>query len=164
MRHLNDTINEAMLDKPMTEDGKVKVIALVANDRADDNLSLMKGMNKVCLIWTPEDGKGYMCANGGKSWNDGLQWNTLSSLIRVIGKQDWKEIDKLSLSYSYWSTTGSPKEHEMTAYFAEISQKDMDKLYKQNGKSLWIIKHRGYSTAAVRQVMLAWKDDGYLGN
>ena len=47
MRHLTNMVNEAMLPQPAVE-GKdtVKVIALASGEHVDDNLNLMKGMNR----------------------------------------------------------------------------------------------------------------------
>ena len=161
MKHLVDIVNESVTVPPLVEDDKVKVIALVSNDYVDDNLNLMKGMNKVCLIWAPKDGKGYMCADGGVRWNDGKQWDDLRDLEKYLGVVKWEKADSIHPTYSYAATIGKPKEYNIEVYYAEIPAEDLEKIYKQNGKSLWINK-RGCATAYMSQVFKAWKSGGML--
>lgn len=161
MKHLVDIINEAMLQSPHTEGDNVLMLALVSKEKVDDNLDLMKGLNKVCLVWSPEDCKGYMCANGGVKWDDGKQWYSLKSLDSVIGKRDWKKVDDVELGYSYRGQIGGRKDSDIEVYQASVPLKDVMKLYKQNGVTLYIYK-RGYATATLKATFDDWRNKGWL--
>lgn len=136
-------------------------MALVSKDNVDDNLNLMKGMNRVCLVWSPEDCKGYMCANGGVKWDDGKQWTSLKDLDSVIGKRDWKKVDDVELDYSYRGQIGGSKGYDIEAYFTTVPLRDVLRMYRQNGLSLWIYK-RGYATASLKQTFIHWRSKGWL--
>ena len=161
MKHLINTINEAALQNPAVEDGNVKVLALVSKGHVDDNLSLMKGMNRVCLVWTPEDGAGYMCATGGVKWDDGKHWSFLRDLNNIIGRVDWKKVDDINVDYSYRGQIGDRGGYDIDVYSATVPVKDIMKVYKQNGVSLWIRKH-GYATAKLQSIFKEWRNEGLL--
>jgi hypothetical protein len=161
MKHLTDIVNEAMLIGPTTSDDNVHVIALVSKEHVDDNLSLMKGRNHVCLIWTPEDCSGYMCANGGVKWDDGKHWSILKNLDRIIGKVDWKKVDDINVDYAYWGQIGDRGGYDIEVYSASVPVKDVMKVYKQNGLSLWIRKHSP-ATAKLSSIFKKWKSKGWL--
>lgn len=162
MRHLVNIVNEAMLPQPAIE-GKdtVKVLALVSEEHVDDNLNLMKGMNRVCLVWSPEDCKGYVCANGGVKWDDGKYWSTLKNLDNVIGKFNWKKVDKINVDYSYRGQIGDRGGYDIDVFAADVPLKDLMRVYRQNGMTLWIYK-RGYSTAKLSSIFKEWRNKGLL--
>ena len=162
MKHLVNIINESILASPAIEDDDfVCMMALVSKDNVDDNLDLMKGMNRVCLVWSPEDCKGYMCANGGVKWDDGKQWTSLKDLDSVIGKRDWKKVDDVELDYSYRGQIGGSKGYDIEAYFTTVPVDVVMKVYKQNGLSLWIRKHSP-ATAKLSSIFKKWKSKGWL--
>lgn len=162
MRHLVNIVNEAMIPQPAVE-GKdtVKVLALASGEHVDDNLNLMKGMNRVCLVWSPEDCKGYVCANGGVKWDDGKHWSTLKNLDNVIGKFNWKKVDKINVDYSYRGQIGDRGGYDIDVFAADVPLKDLMRVYRQNGMTLWIYK-RGYSTATLKEIFADWRDKGLL--
>jgi len=162
MRHLINIVNEAMLPQPAIE-GKdtVKVLALISEGYVDDNLNLMKGMNRVCLVWSPEDCNGYVCATGGVKWGDGKHWVTLKNLDNVIGKFNWKKVDKINVDYSYRGQIGDRGGYDIEAYAADVPLKDLMRVYRQNGVTLWIRK-RGYSTAKLSSIFKEWRNKGLL--
>ena len=161
MKHLTDIVNEGLIGRPLVKDDKVKVIALVSEKHIDDNLNLMTGMNTVCLLWSPEDEKGYMVANGGVRWGDGKHWTSIKDIEKIIGKQDWKSLKSIKLSYSYASTIGEPRYYDIDVYSAEVDRKNLMKLYEDNGKGFWIHK-RGAATATVSEIIKDWRKKGVL--
>ena len=162
MKHLTDIVNEAMLPDPAIEDDDdVQVIALVSKEHVDDNLSLMTGRNKVCLIWSPTDCKGYMCANGGVKWDDGKHWSSLKDVDNVIGKVNWRKVDDINVDYSYRGQIGDHNGYDIIVYSATVKLRDVMKIYRQNGITLWIRKH-GYATATLKQIFLDWRRSGWL--
>lgn len=163
MKNFNEFINESLkVVPPVVEDGKVKVIILYCPDYVDDNLELMMGMNRVCVVWTPEDSKGsYMCANGGISFNDGKQWTSVKEVETLLGNTKFEEVDIAKLSYSYYSTVGGPK-YNIKVFAGEVSKDDMDNFYKLNGKSLTIYYSKGYTTTTLSSFFKKWREKGYL--
>ncbi len=161
MKHLTDIVNEAMLIGPATSDDNVHVLALVSKEHVDDNLSLMTGRNKVCMIWAPDNGKGYMRATGGVSWDDGKHWSVLGDLDKIIGKIDWKKVDDINVDYSYRGQIGDRGGYDIEVYSATVPVDDVMKVYKQNGKSLWILK-KSPATATLLQLFKKWRDKGWL--
>lgn len=164
METLKNKIMEALnnLTQPMVNNDEVKVIALQTNDYIDSNLDLTTGRNKVCLIWSPEDDKGYMCANGGIRFNDGQQWQTIKDIEKIIGKQKWKDLGKESIKYSYAGSIGEPPRYQINVYSATIKKSELDKIYQQYGKTL-LFYRRHYATASLKQIITGWKSQGYLG-
>lgn len=164
MEALKNKIMESLrgLTQPMVNNGEVKVIALQTNDYLDDNLDLTKGMNKACLIWSPEDNDGYMCANGGVRFNDGHEWRSIKDIEKIIGKQNWKDLGKESLKYAYAGSVGESPKSQVNVYSATIKKSDLDKIYQQYDKSL-LFYRRHYATSALAQIIKNWKSKGYLG-
>jgi len=161
MKHLVNIVNEAMLSGPAAKDDNVLVLALVSKEHVDDNLSLMTGRNHVCMIWTPDDGKGYLRATGGVVWDDGKHWSTLKDLDKIIGKVDWKKVDDINVSYAYRGQIGDIRGHDIEVYSATVPVDDVMKVYKQNGKSLWILK-KTPATATLVQIFKKWRGKGWL--
>ncbi len=164
MKHLTSIINEALLKGPAVEDNKVKILALVCDQvSCDSNLNLMKNLNKVCLVWTPVDGKGYIVANGGATWDDRKNsWTTLKSVDDVLGgKQDWKQVDDINVAYAYYSTVGKAKEYNIKVYSATVSIDDLNKVYSKNGKTLWMFC-KSPATATLLSIFKEWRKNGYL--
>jgi len=164
METLKNKIMEALggLTRPMVNNDEVKVIALETNDYIDSNLDLTTGRNRACLIWSPEDDKGYMCANGGIRFNDGQEWRSIKDIEKIIGKQKWKDLGKVSLKYSYAGSIGEPPKYELFVYSATIKKSELDRLYDQYGKRLSFYR-RHYATATLKQIITGWKSQGYLG-
>lgn len=163
METLKNKIMEALtnLTQPMVNNGEVKVIALQTNDYIDSNLALIQGMNRACLIWTPEDGNGYICANGGISFNDGQEWRSIKDIEKIIGKQKWEDLGKESLKYSYASSIGESPKYQLNIYSTTIKKSELDKIYQQYGKTLSFYRRR-YATTKLKQIITGWKSQGYL--
>lgn len=161
MKHLVNIVNESLLPGPVVDGDKVKVLALVSKEHVDDNLNLMKGMNNVCLIWSPKDSKGYMCATGGVRWGDGKHWLFLRDVNNIVGRFDWKKVDDINVDYSYRGQIGDRGGYDIEVYSASVPVKDVMRVYKQNGVSLWIRKY-GYSTASLSSIFKEWRNKGLL--
>ena len=162
MKKLDKFIFESKdLLSPVIEDGKVKVLVLVSDEYVDDNLGLMRGKNRVCVIWSASDYRGYMRANGGTRWDDGRDWRKLDEVKKLLGNPDLKEVDNVKLFYSYVGTIGEPHYYNIKVYSGEVSEEDMDKFYKLDKKSLLIYKDNP-STASLSACFKKWRKEGWL--
>ena len=71
------------------------------------------------------------------------------------------KVDDVELGYSYRGQIGGRKNSGIEVYQASVPLKDVMKLYKHNGVTLYIYK-RSYATAALKAALNHWREKGWL--